>query len=143
MGTALRYTHAVPELEKKGAAYGIESARVNGMDVLEVMTSTRKALDYIKTTGRPFFLVCDTYRFRAHSMFDAELYREKREVDAWKKKDPIPALQRQLLDYELATEDDFSELAEKVEIEVQKAVDFAEAGTWESVDDLTKYVYSE
>ncbi|THU38257.1 pyruvate dehydrogenase (acetyl-transferring) E1 component subunit alpha [Niastella caeni] len=142
MGTAIRYSHAVQELEKKGAAYGIEFAAVNGMDVLQVEKAAREAVEKIHRTGRPFFLVCNTYRFRAHSMFDAELYREKSEVDEWKKKDPIPALQKQLLGLQLTTDDDIKQMEKKVDQEVQKAVDFAEAGTWEPVSALTKFVYS-
>ena len=142
MGTAIRYSHAVQELEKKGMAYGIESMAVNGMDVLEVEKTAREAVEKIQTTGRPFFLVCNTYRFRAHSMFDAELYREKSEVDEWKKKDPILSLQNRLIELRLTTEEDIQQLVLKVEQEIQKAVEFAEAGTWEPVSSLTKFVYS-
>lgn len=143
MGTAIRYSHAVQELEKKGAAYGIESVAVNGMDVLEVEKSAREAVERIHKTGRPFFLVCNTYRFRAHSMFDAELYRDKSEVEEWKKKDPIPALQKQLLEQQFVTEEDIQTLSNEIEQEVQAAVDFAEAGTWEPVAELTRFVYSD
>lgn len=143
MGTAIRYTHAMQELEKKGAGYGIESMKVNGMDVLAVEEAARSAVTKVRATGKPFFLVCNTYRFRAHSMFDAELYRDKSEVEAWKKKDPVPALRQQLLGLNLATEADIQQLELKVETEIQQAVDFAEAGTWEPVEELTKFVYSE
>jgi pyruvate dehydrogenase E1 component alpha subunit len=143
MGTAIRYSHAIQELEKKGVAYGIESIAVNGMDVLEVEKAARAAVEKIHSTGRPFFLVCNTYRFRAHSMFDAELYRDKNEVEEWKKKDPIPALQKQLLTQGLVTEADVQQLNEKIDQEVQAAVEFAEAGSWEPVTELTRYVYSE
>lgn len=143
MGTAIRYSHAVQELEKKGAAYGIDSAAVNGMDVLEVEKAAREAVEKIHSTGRPFFLVCNTYRFRAHSMFDAELYRDKSEVEEWKKRDPIPALQDQLLAQQLVTGEEIRELINEIEREVQAAVDFAEAGTLEPVDELTRFVYSD
>jgi pyruvate dehydrogenase E1 component alpha subunit len=142
MGTAIRYSHSVTELEKKGPAYGIETFAVNGMNVLEVEKAAKNAVQKIHSTGKPYFLVCNTYRFRAHSMFDAELYREKSEVEEWKKRDPIPALQKDLLNRELIKETDVKELEEKIEAEVQKAVDFAEAGTWEDVNDLEKFVYS-
>lgn len=142
MGTAIRYTHAMQELEKKGAGYGIESMQVNGMDVLAVEEAARSAVTKVRSTGKPFFLVCNTYRFRAHSMFDAELYRDKSEVETWKKKDPVPALRLQLLELRLATAADIQQLELKVETEVQQAVDFAEAGTWEPVEELTKFVYS-
>jgi pyruvate dehydrogenase E1 component alpha subunit len=90
MGTAIRFTHARQDLAKKADAYGIESAVTDGMDVLAVMQAARLAIAKIKESSKPFLLVCDTYRFRAHSMFDAELYREKSEVEEWKKRDPIP-----------------------------------------------------
>ena len=39
--------------------------------------------------GGPHFLELRTYRFRAHSMYDPDLYRDKAEVEEWKKRDPI------------------------------------------------------
>lgn len=143
MGTALRFSHSVQELEKKGPAYGIETAVVDGMDVLAVERAAREAAEQVRTSGKPFFLVCNTYRFRAHSMFDAELYRDKSEVEEWKKRDPIPQLREFLLKEKLISEQDVPDLEKKVEAEVQKAVEFAEAGTWEAVEELTRFVYSE
>jgi len=142
MGTALRFSHSVQDLEKKGAAYGVEYAKTNGMDVLEVKNAVEKATAYIRSTGKPYFLVCNTYRFRAHSMFDAQLYREKTEVDEWKKRDPILTFSNQLLKNELISTDDIDTIEDKVSAEIQKAVDFAEAGTFEPVEDLKKFVYS-
>ena len=141
MGTAIRFSHSVVEIEKKGPAYGINTAVVDGMDVLAVEQAAKKAIEKIKVTGQPFFLVCNTYRFRAHSMFDAELYRDKAEVEAWKKRDPIPQLQKLLIAENVISQNDIDQLTGKIEGEVQRAVDFAEAGTWEPIDELTKYVY--
>jgi pyruvate dehydrogenase E1 component alpha subunit len=143
MGTALKYTHSEQQLEKKGPTYGIETATVNGMDLLDVMAAAQKAVDYIRETGKPYFLVCYTYRFRAHSMFDAELYRDKAEVEEWKKQDPIPQFKKYLLEEQLITEKEIASLEEAVEKEVAAAVDFAENGTWEPVEDLCRFVYSE
>ncbi len=143
MGTALRYTHAVRELEKKGPAYGVESAAVDGMDLLAVMNAAGEAVRKIRSTGKPYFLVCNTYRFRAHSMFDAELYRDKKEVELWKQQDPIPRFQQYLFREKLITEEEVTAMEKKVEGEIRKAVEFAEKGTWEPVDELTRFVYSE
>ncbi len=143
MGTAVRYSHAVVEIEKKGPAYGIATEVVDGMDVLAVEKAAKEATEKIKQTGKPFLLVCNTYRFRAHSMFDAELYRDKKEVEEWKKRDPISKLKAQLLEEHIISQADVDESTKKVEAEVQKAVDFAEAGTWEPLDNLTKFIYSE
>lgn len=142
MGTALRYSHSVQELEKKGEAYNVESATVNGMNVIEVLKAAEKATEYIRTTGKPYFLVCNTYRFRAHSMFDAELYREKTEVQNWKERDPIIGLSEILLKSQLISQDDIHKIEQEVKVDIQKAVDFAEEGTFEPIEDLTKYVYS-
>lgn len=143
MGTALRYTHSVIEIEKKGPAYGIGSAAVDGMDLLSVMEAANKAVDQVRSSGTPFLLVCNTYRFRAHSMFDAELYRDKAEVEEWKKRDPIPPFREYLLKENLIDEAQLQEMEERLKEEIQKAVDFAEAGTWEPEEDLSRYVYSE
>jgi pyruvate dehydrogenase E1 component alpha subunit len=143
MGTALKYTHSIPDLEEKGKAYGIEYATVDGMDLLSVIEAANKATEWIRNTGRPYFLVCNTYRFRAHSMFDAELYREKSEVEEWKKRDPITSFRAFLIEQNLISKAEIVELETKIEREIQDAVDFADAGTYEPVENLTKYVYTE
>ena len=134
MGTAIRYSHSVTEIEKKGPPYGIETFVVDGMNVLEVEKAAKTAVDSIHANRKPCFLVCNTYRFRAHSMFDAELYRDKTEVEEWKKRDPIPALQKDLMSKKLIDEVDIKTLEERIEIEIRKAVDFAQGGSWEPVE---------
>lgn len=143
MGTAIKYSHAMTDIEKKGAAYGMESTAVDGMDLQAIMHAANNAVEKIRSTGKPYLLVCNTYRFKAHSMFDAELYRDKEEVDEWKKKDPIPQFQQFLLQQQWITEDEIELMKQKIENKIWIAVDFAEAGTWESVDQLTKFVYNE
>lgn len=143
MGTAIKYTHSILDLEKKGDAYGINSAAVDGMNLLEVLEAVRNAIDYIKKTGKPFFLVCKTYRFRAHSMFDAELYREKAEVEEWKKSDPIPKFKEYLLKENLINKAQIDELEKEIDRKIEDSVAFAENGTWEEVSNLTRFVYSE
>jgi len=142
MGTAIRYTHSMPELEKKGAGYGIESSAVNGMNIMAVMDAANEAVQKVRDNSKPYLLVCNTYRFRAHSMFDAELYRDKKEVEEWKKRDPIPEFQEFLLKQKVITKKEIKKIENQVDSEIQKAVDFAEAGTWEPIDQLTEFVYS-
>lgn len=142
MGTALKYTHAVTDLEKKAVGYGTLSATVDGMDLLAVSKAAQQAVETVRETGKPFFLVCNTYRFRAHSMFDAELYRDKAEVEEWKKRDPIPQFTQYLTQQHLLTDEELKKIQNKIEKEILKAVDFAEAGTWEPISELTGHVYS-
>lgn len=143
MGTAIRYTHSIQDLEKKGAAYGIEASAADGMDLMKMIEAADAAVLKVRSTGKPYLLVCNTYRFRAHSMFDAELYRDKKEVEEWKKHDPIPQFQQFLVQQQLITENEAAELENQVGIEIQRAVDFAEAGSWEPLEELTKFIYSE
>ncbi len=143
MGSALRYTQAVTDLAAKGAGYAVQSEAVDGMDVLAVESAARKAVDSVRGGNGPCFLECRTYRFRAHSMFDAELYRTKEEVEEWKKRDPILQLSASLRAQEALADADFEQMESEVAREVDDAIAFAEAGTWEPVDDLTRFVYSE
>lgn len=143
MGTALRYSHAITELEKKGSGYGIHSKAVDGMDVMAVHQGASEATDFVRRNGLPYFLVCNTYRFRAHSMFDAELYRDKSEVEEWKKRDPILIFSKELISRNVIDQNGIEKMKKQIETEVSKAVEFAETGTLESEEDLTRYVYSE
>lgn len=143
MGTALGRSQAETDIHARAASYGIGSAEVDGMDVLAVAAAARDAVGAMREDGKPRFLECHTYRFRAHSMFDAQLYRPREEIEAWKKRCPIDALRRQLLAAELATTADLATLEQEIEAEVEAAVAFAEAGTWEPVEQLARHVMTE
>lgn len=143
MGTALHYSHAITNLAKKAAVYGLPAHTVDGMDVLAVEAAAQNAAAAIRAGGGPQFLECRTYRFRAHSMFDAELYRDKAEVEQWKQRCPIKTFTEHLKERELLDEADLEAMEARVAAEVEEAVTFAEAGTWEPVEDLTRFVYSE
>lgn len=143
MGTALRYEHAVADFARKAEAYGVPGASVDGMDVLATEAAMREALNSVRSGAGPRLLECRTYRFRAHSMFDAELYRSRAEVEEWKKRDPILALSAQLTAAGLLTGADVEEIQREADAEVAHAVEFAEAGTWEPVEDLTRFVHSQ
>jgi len=143
MGTALELAESVTDLTKKAEGYAVASAAVDGMDVLAVEAAAKEAAAFVRTGKGPYFLECRTYRFRAHSMFDAELYRTKAEVEEWKKRGPIITFVKILKDQGLLSEADLEELEQKVNAEIEEAVAFAEAGTWEPVEDLARFVYSE
>ena len=113
------------------------------MDVVAVEAAARKAIRRIRETGAPIFLECRTYRFRAHSMFDAQLYRDKAEVEEWRKKGPIVRFQNWLLENHLIHPEDVSAIEDRVAKEINEAVAFAEAGTWEPVEHITAHVLGE
>jgi pyruvate dehydrogenase E1 component alpha subunit len=142
MGTALARHQSQPDIERKAQAYAVPAEAVDGMDVLAVEAATRRAAEAVRRGDGPFLLVFRTYRYRAHSMADPELYRSKQEVEAWKARDPIVAFAARLQAEGRLTEAVMGALETDVAAEIETAVRFAEAGSWEPVEDLTKDVYT-
>jgi len=143
MGTALAISEAETDIQRKAACYRIAAEAVDGMDVIAVEAAARRAVDAIRGTGKPYFLECRTYRLRAHSMFDAQLYRDKAEVDVWRQKGPIARLLERMQVNQVLQPDDGSRIDAEVDAEIAEAVAFAEAGTWEPVEQLTRFTYAE
>jgi pyruvate dehydrogenase E1 component beta subunit/2-oxoisovalerate dehydrogenase E1 component len=141
MGTALARSESETDIRRKAEAYRIAAESVDGMDVIAVEAAARRAIAGIRASGKPHFLECRTYRFRAHSMFDAQLYREKSEVEAWKAKDPIVRLQTWALENGLAHPEDIVRIEADADAEIAAATAFAESGAWEPVEELTRHVY--
>ena len=143
MGTALQRAQAETDVTAKAGAYRIEARAVDGMDVLAVESAVRDAVAKMRRDGAPALLEMRTYRFRAHSMFDPQLYRDKAEIEAWQKKGPIVTLSTRLRASGLMSEDDYQRLERDALTEVDAAVQFAESAPWEAVSDLERYVYAE
>jgi len=143
MGTALARSEAETDLCLKATSYEIPAWPVDGMDVRAVADAGRRAATAVRAGGGPYFLELRTYRFRAHSMYDPELYRTKQEVEAWKRRDPIPAHVAWLREAGLLDDAGLARLEQEVAAEIAHAVDFAEAGTLEPVAELERFVLSD
>ncbi|MBM4123634.1 MAG: pyruvate dehydrogenase (acetyl-transferring) E1 component subunit alpha [Nitrospira sp.] len=143
MGTALARHQSQTDIARKAQAYNLPGEAVDGMDVLAVEAATAGAVETVRGGGGPYLLEYRTYRFRAHSMYDAERYRTKDEVEQWKQRDPIAAFEGLLREWKCLTSDDLAAIEADIAAEIDKAVAFAEAGAWEPVEDLTKDVYTE
>jgi len=142
MGTALARSESQTDLCIKAASYGMPAWSVDGMDVHAVETAARRAVLAIRGGGGPTFLELQTYRFRAHSMFDPELYRTKEEVEHWKAHGPIRRLESELLERGWLDDEMRRRLAEEIDREVGDAVEFARASEPEPLETLTRFVYS-
>ncbi|HSL48021.1 MAG TPA: pyruvate dehydrogenase (acetyl-transferring) E1 component subunit alpha [Candidatus Deferrimicrobiaceae bacterium] len=142
MGTALARHQAQPDIRRKADSYGMRSDAVDGMDVLAVESATRRAAEHVRRGDGPFLLELRTYRFRAHSTADPELYRTKEEVAEWKRRDPIELFTARLQGAGALSAADLESLQTSVAAEIDEAVRFAEAGPWEPVEDLTRDVYT-
>ena len=143
MGTALERSEADTDLCEKARSYKVPARSVDGMDVIAVMEATAQAAAEARAGGGPQFVEFRTYRFRAHSMFDAELYRTKTEVEQWKPRCPILTFTSRLRAEGLIDDPALAAIEADVADEIARAVAFAEAGSWEPVEDLARHVYTE
>jgi pyruvate dehydrogenase E1 component subunit alpha len=142
MGTALARSESQTDLCAKAASYGIVARRADGMDVVAVHEATKAAARHVREAAGPCFVEYETYRFRAHSMFDPELYRDKAEVEAWKTRGPLHTFSGRLKAEGRLTEEEFLAIDRDALAEVERAVAFAEAGTPEPVEQLSRDVVS-
>jgi TPP-dependent pyruvate/acetoin dehydrogenase alpha subunit len=140
MGTHLSRHQAHTNIAGKAAAYGLPGEAVNGMDVMAVEAATRRAVEHVRGGNGPLLLEARTYRFRAHSMYDAELYRNKEEVELWKARDPITTFAARLCQQNLLDGKELADLEREVAAEVAEAVVFAETAPWEPAADLLRDV---
>ncbi len=142
MGTALDRSQSQTDLCVKASAYKVDTRSVDGMDVIAVYEAARDAVEHIRAGRGPFFLEFRTYRFRAHSMFDPQLYRDKDEVEQWKTHGPIHTYSAQLKAEGLLDEPGFLAILAQVDAEVEAAVTYAESGSLEPLEDLSRDVYT-
>jgi TPP-dependent pyruvate/acetoin dehydrogenase alpha subunit len=113
------------------------------MDVRAVEDAFRRAATAVRAGGGPYFLELRTYRFRAHSMYDPELYRDKQEVADWKQRDPIATHAARLREQHALDDAGLARLEAEIAAEIAAAIAFAEAGTLEPVSELERFVTSE
>ena len=140
MGTALERYQARTDISAKAAPYGLPSNSVDGMDILAVEQAARQAAEYVRGGNGPFLLELRTYRFRAHSMADPDLYRTKEEIEQWKKRDPIGLFEARLREWGLLSDSDRAQMEADVAAEIEEACAFADNSPPEPVDDLLKDV---
>jgi pyruvate dehydrogenase E1 component alpha subunit len=143
MGTALERSQAESNLMTKLSAYRMRAESVDGMDVLAVESLARELAEFVRSQQAPAFLEARTYRLRAHSMYDPQLYRSKAEVKEWEERGPLITLTRRLKDMRLMTEEDFVRLQAAASAEVDDAVQYAEQAPFEEPSQLQRFLYAE
>ncbi|MEW1636838.1 pyruvate dehydrogenase (acetyl-transferring) E1 component subunit alpha [Streptomyces sp. NPDC093801] len=142
MGTSLAREHAQTNLAMRAASYGMPAWTVDGMDVLAVEAAARRAAESVRSGGGPHFLEARTYRFRAHSMYDPDRYRDKEEIARWKTRDPLDGLEGTMRTAGALDDGAMKQLEEDVAIEIDASVRAAEAAPYEPVTDLLRFVTS-
>ncbi len=142
MGTSILQELAQPDIHLRAQSYGIPAEEVDGMDVLAVEAAARLAAEAVRAGPGPRFLELHTYRFRAHSMADPDLYRTKDEIEHWKERDPISLFEARLRKAKLLADDELAAIETDIAAELDQAIAAAEAAPLEPLEDLTKDVYT-
>ncbi len=142
MGTALERSESQTDIHLKAQSYNIVAEAVDGMDVLAVESAVQRAVAQLRRGEGPYFLELRTYRYRAHSMSDPELYRSKEEVAQWRGRDPISLFDAYLRGNGMLDDAELKTLETDVAKDVDWAVAEAEKGAWEPVSDLERDVYA-
>jgi pyruvate dehydrogenase E1 component alpha subunit len=127
MGMAVEKAWAVDSLVPRGAAHGVPTEQVDGMDVLTVLDAATRSVEHTRSGKGPVLLEIKTYRFRGHSMTDPTYYRTKEEAEHWRTtRDPIGIFEKHLLDAGIAAQADFdAQDAQAIQI-AEEAAEFAE-----------------
>ena len=142
MGTAIERSHANVNVALRAASYGMPAWSVDGMDVDAVRGAAGHAVDAIRAGSGPYFLELQTYRFRAHSMYDPERYREKSEVEVWKGRDPVAHTADALRARGLLDDAAWTAMQQEIDAEIAAAEQTADAAPFEDLADLTRFVTS-
>lgn len=143
MGTSVARTAYTTDIWKLGLGYEMPCAPVDGMDPAIVAKEMDKAIERARTGGGPTFLEMKTYRYRGHSMSDAQHYRTKEEVEEYKKIDPISQVKDVLLEKKYASEADIKEIDKRVKDLVSECQKFAEDSDFPPLDQLYDTVYEQ
>jgi pyruvate dehydrogenase E1 component alpha subunit len=141
MGTSVERTANHTDIYKLGLGYEMPCEPVDGMDPSIVYPAMQEAVDRARNGGGPTLLEMRTYRYKGHSMSDAQHYRTKEEVAEFQKRDPIGIVQKVLLDKKYATDEDLKEIEKRVKDLVNDCVAFAEDSDFPANEDLFKHVY--
>ena len=126
MGTSVERTSNITELYRLADAYGMPSEPVDGMSPESVHEAVSKAAAHIRAGNGPYFLEIRTYRYKGHSVSDPAKYRTKEEVQSYQDRDPLKVTEEKILQFKLATEAEIQEIKDRVKLEIDDCVEFAE-----------------
>jgi len=143
------YTHysetTAGDILMRATAFGLEAAGVDGQDVRSVHDISQRLVDRARQGDGPAFLLCNTYRYHGHHVGDInrEYYRSKQEEQLWKtERDPIANFGKWLVEQKLADTTALDRMQAELESEMKKAVDFAVAAPYPTVDEVAEDVYA-
>jgi pyruvate dehydrogenase E1 component alpha subunit len=143
MGTSVSRSTAQSELWKHGDSYGIHSLSVDGMNIVKVAESIDKCISHARKGNGPSLVEAKTYRYRGHSMSDAQKYRTKEEVEEYRKIDPITQVKSTILKKKYATEAKLKKIDDKVKKKIKECEEFAESSPFPDLSLMYDSVYEQ
>lgn len=138
----IRLQTAVEDIAVRAQAYGFPGVTVDGNDAVAVYRAAREAIERARKGEGPTLIECKTYRWYGHSEIDPAKYRDLEEVEYWKAKDPIPAMERYLELHGMWSEEWKQELANQINAEIEEAIAFAESSPYPEPEECLDHVYS-
>ncbi len=143
MGTSVERTANHTEIWKLGLGYEMPCGPVDGMNPIKVAEAVDEAIERARKGNGPTFLEMKTYRYRGHSMSDAQHYRTKEEVEEYRKIDPIKQVLNVIEENNYLSADEIKEIQNDVKKRVQECVDFAENSPYPPKEQLYDMVYEQ
>jgi pyruvate dehydrogenase E1 component alpha subunit len=142
MSASAAWSVAGGDPAKRAAGYGIPGVTVDGMDLFKVNAQASEFVERARRGEGPAYLVCNTYRFHGHHAGDPLNYREKEEVERWRLQDPIERVKRAAVDTRAMTDADIAAMEQRIEAEIEEAVEFAKNSPDPTVDQLMTDIYA-
>ncbi|WP_259125239.1 pyruvate dehydrogenase (acetyl-transferring) E1 component subunit alpha [Candidatus Karelsulcia muelleri] len=143
MGTSVKRSSNIKDIYKIGFSYKMPSFCVDGMDPLKIYEHAYNAISRARNGNGPTFLDILTYRYRGHSMSDAETYRSKKEVNESKNRDPILLIKQYILKTKIVTEKVLNSFQDEINKKINECVKFAELSYSANVEKLYSVVYNQ
>ena len=127
---------------RRAAGYGIPGLTVDGMDLFAVNTAASEFVERARRGEGPAYLVCNTYRYHGHHAGDPLNYRDKEEVERWRLQDPVERVKSAAVERGALSEAEIAELEQRIEAQIDEAVEFAKNSPEPSVDQLMTDIYA-
>ena len=143
MGTSVSRSSSIDRIHKRGDGFNIPNKLVDGMNIFEVIKSTKNEIEYVRQGNGPYLIEMDTYRYRGHSMSDPAKYRPKEEVQETKEqKDPINNLKEYILNHKVANEVEIKNIDKQIKDQIAQTIDFAQNSPLPNESELTTNIYN-
>src|SRR5438067_673230 len=136
MSARADWTVAGGQPSTRAAGYGIPGVDVDGMDFFAVNNAASDLVDRARRGEGPSYLVCLTYRYHGHHAGDPLNYRDREEVERWRQQDPIERVKNAAIERGVMTAAEIATLEQRVQAEIDAAVEFAKSSPEPTVDQL-------